>query len=119
MKNLEPSNDNIPAEELALAALLQNAGARGLVWTRGAYYRDKNGRTTDIAGATCCCAAGAYMIDSADIVVCPSPRANDQLHADPTKSDLDPEMIEIAERQYQLGHAFRAAMTCEDPGGGV
>jgi hypothetical protein len=59
-----PANDNVPEEELFLAAIIQNAKAFGMKPTKGAFARYENGRALDLglSGAAKVCALGAHML---------------------------------------------------------
>jgi hypothetical protein len=102
MKSLGPSNDDIPAEEMALAELLQSALSRGLGWCGGTFFKFRDGTfcsSVDREEAELCCASGAYGFAGASLY--PSSSAND-----------DPDYDEVTnDAPVQLGHAFRSAMT--------
>lgn len=64
MKKLGKSNDDIPADEMLLAKIIQNSKAKNLKWCKGAEYRDVDGRSvawfnTEPAS---CCAMGAIKL---------------------------------------------------------
>lgn len=64
IKSLGPANDDIPADELFLAKMIQNAKGRKLGWCSGAEYQDKYGeRTFDPKKAVACCALGAIFLE--------------------------------------------------------
>jgi hypothetical protein len=66
------SNDDVPEYEISVAKIVQNAKARGLKWTKDAYYRAKNGRNIiSVDGAVYCCAVGAAQLenDTRDITI--------------------------------------------------
>jgi uncharacterized protein YjiS (DUF1127 family) len=74
VKTYGPANDDIPADEMFLAKIVQNAKAWGLKPGKGAHFRRNRravaflGRPTDrqIEQSTSCCAVGAAMITSTD-----------------------------------------------------
>jgi hypothetical protein len=60
---LEPSNDDIPADEMLLAKMLQNANARDLKAARGYFFVDADDRPCDVNEAAACCAIGACQLE--------------------------------------------------------
>ena len=57
------SNDKIPAVEMKLAKLVQNAKANNLGWTSKVLWRDKDGGAIPSPkGAASCCALGAARL---------------------------------------------------------
>ena len=56
------SNDKIPAVEMKLAKIVQNAKANNLGWTRATLYRDADNRIVNRKDAVKCCAIGAALL---------------------------------------------------------
>jgi len=98
----EKSNDKIPAVEMKLAKLVQNAKANNLGWTSEVLWRDKDGEAiSSPKRAVSCCALGAARLarDTKEYNI--STCANDY--------GITHDMCELSEREL-LGLGFRLAM---------
>ena len=57
------NDDNIPAVEMKLAKIVQNAKAKNLGWTRLVLWKDKYGKSCNTPkNASRCCALGAAFL---------------------------------------------------------
>lgn len=106
-----PANDEgVPEEELLLAALIQNAGSRGLRSCRGGYFKRGNKQLINEKGATTCCALGAARIAYHGFLVPMGiPEGNDGSTVD-GHSWMNPEAREKMLTGYTVGAAFYQAM---------
>lgn len=62
-KKLKLANENIPEDEMVLAKILQNAKARDLGFSKGAYYKNSEGHICLPQEAVYACAVGAAMLE--------------------------------------------------------
>jgi hypothetical protein len=95
-------------DEYYLAAMLQNAHAYGLGWTRFAYFRDKLGRPiwNDQRGGqpvATCCAVGAAMLEQDTVGLPFNPVYGNDIVGDIWGSNLD-------FSGDSVGYAFRCAL---------
>ena len=115
MKTFGPSNDEIPEDELYLAKLLQNAGARGWGSTKGSYWVSTTGRKLfaleddegrpladhDIRG---CCAVGAAVVEADTL----SPGIDESYLVN--GNDSDEWNSSVNDFCETVGHAFQLAL---------
>lgn len=102
-----PAPEPIDEKELALAQMLQNAGARELKWTSWALYRDGGDRLCDPENAVSCCAIGAAYLEA------DSKSAVEKMYGVTTGNDYKGGFWDTSSPYEDVGYAFRKAMTSE------
>jgi len=109
----QPSNEDIPVEELALAMALQNAGSRGYSAMKGDFF-DKydhcyHGRPVPSKDAIACCFRGALALEddswSLDADLWGAAQGN---NAD--DGALPPRGMYVDEVAWRAGAAFEVAL---------
>jgi hypothetical protein len=113
MSKFEQSNDNIPADEMTVAKLVQNAMARNLEWCKNTLYKTPgypNGERYVPDTTYACCAVGAALLekDTRAITSEIDPNGNDE-------AAYDSHPYAIAENgefpsAYMIGAGYRCAM---------